>query len=1146
MKSAFFKDIWRTIGNTKKRFICIALIVTLGVTMMCGLRAGCIDLRYSADRFFDEQNLFDIRILSTHGITEDDVKALDSLEIIEAAEGGFSETVYIEEDSMRRSIEVRTLSEKKLNQPYLLEGRLPENEDEIAITANYANQTDKGLGDRICLKEEAEYLLEQEYIITGIIVDSMDVNSSEGSMGFRSTATTDYVGYVTPEAVDSDIYTVLYLTVDGARELNSYTDEYEKKINTVVDIIEGEIKAQREKVRYDEIYGDAMEEWQEGEQKMKEEFAKADAEIADAQAEIADGKRELANARKEIASGKQELIDGEAELNRQEALAEQEFANARNEIASGYAQIEAGRQELSAAYEQLAAGQAELDDGAAQLKSMESLLLEPIESAYATLEAQEAENYVVYTEKQQLVESIEQQIEQLKQQMQDPEVEADVKLQLAAELAGCQARHAQAQLELSAAETEKSLLASRRETLDKEKAGVEALFADSWKQIEDGQAELNAGWDQYYAGVGELEAAEAQLNAGLVELEKQEKNAKEQIEAGRQEIISGRKKLKDAEAQLADGAEELAEGESVLATNLSEYEDEKAKAEKELADAKEKIEEIDVTKWYVQDRFSLSGCNNVKSDAASIQALGDLFPILFLIVSILISLTTITRMVEEERGLIGTYKALGFSNGQIRKKYMIYAAAATLIGGTLGDIGGYVIIPSILFVVFHVMYSIPTYFIQVDLLYGLGGILLFALGILVATAVACQNALKKTPAHLMRPKAPKAGTRVLLERIPFIWKRMSFLNKVTARNLFRYKKRLLMTVFGITGCTALLLCGFTIKDTVSELMPQQYHEIYRYDLMTVATEDEFEALIEVFESGQEIQDYIPVKIESVEISNDEGKKETVQLIVTPEGESLEDYICMKDEDGQIYRLQDDEVYVTRNVMRILGYQEGDLITLQNLDLEEADAEVTRIVENYFGNSVYMTEKTYLELFEGFECNGTLARLTKECEDHAVYADEISRQKGVLSSISTQQMEAEFDTSFVLINMVVYLILVLAAMLAFVVLFTLSNTNISERERELATIKVLGFFNKEVHLYVNKETIILTLIGILCGMPTGSFLGNVLMSSLKFSSLEFYEILYPVSYLYAGGITIVFAFLVNMITDRILDKINMVEALKSVE
>lgn len=1069
--------------------------------MMCGLRAGCVDLRYSADQFFDEQDLFDIRILSTLGLTDEDVEVLDSLEIIEAADGGYSETVYIKENGMRKSLEIRTLSEKGLNQPYILEGRLPENEDEIVVTENFVNETGKNLEDRITLDEESETLKAKEYIITGIIVDVMDVNSPDGAMGFRSTASTDYVGYVITDAVANEVYTALYLKVKGAEELNCYTDEYEEKIDEIVDMIEGEIKEQREQARYDEVYGEAMDEWLEGEAEMKEEFAKADAEIADAKQEIADGKQELVDARNEIVSGKQQLIDGEAELNAQEAQAEEEFAKAREEIAAGYAQIASGEEELAAAYQSLTEGQAELDAGKAELESQIATIVAPFDAAYEAFDSMEAKLNAEY-EAGNLTET--QKNEALK------------------------------------------LIEAGRSALDEQVASVEAQFASGWEQINAGQAELDAGWEQYYAGVNELENAKAQLQAGEAELDRQEANAKAQIAAGRSEIASGLQALKDAENQISSGEAKITEGEAELAANLEEYEEEKAKAEQELEEARFKIEDIDMTKWYVQDRFTLSGCANVKSDADSIQALGDLFPILFMVVAILISLTTITRMVEEERGLIGTYKALGFSDGQIRRKYIIYAAAAALIGGIIGDIGGYVIIPSILFIVFRVMYNIPTYLIQFDFLYGFGGILFFAVGIIAATAIACQNALKKTPAHLMRPKAPKAGTRVLLERITFIWKRMSFLNKVTARNLFRYKKRLLMTVFGIAGCTALLLCGFTIKDTVSELMPQQYHKIYQYDLMTVTSEDDLKKLTEVFDEDKEIADYISVRIESVEITNASGKKETVQLIVVPEGKMLEDYICLRSEDGQIHELKDDEVYVTTNAMRILGYEIGDMIMLQNIDLEEAKVEVTQIVENFLGNMMYMTEETYLDLFETYEANGTLAHLSEKCEDHAAYADEVSRREGVLSAISTQQMEAEFGPSFVLINMVVYLILVLAAMLAFVVLFTLANTNISERERELATIKVLGFYNNEVHLYVNKETVILTAIGILCGMPSGWLLGNALMSSLKFSSLEFYVILYPESFLYAGAITILFAIIVNFITDRILDKIDMVEALKSVE
>ena len=1118
--------------------------------MMCGLRASCVDLRYSADKFFDEQNLFDIRILSTLGLMDEDIEALESLESVAAADGGFNETVYIKENGMQKSIDIRTLSEKGFNQPYLLEGRLPERDDEIVITENFKNETGKGLADRITLDEESEYLKSKEYIITGIVVDSMDVNSPDGAMGFRSTSSTDYVGYIASDAAEYDVYTVVYLWVEGAKELNCYTDEYEEKIGQVVDEIETEIKAQREQARYEAVYDEAMEEWLDGEQKMREEFAKADAEIADARKLLADGKQELADARSEIASGKQQLLDGQATLDAKEKQAEQEIANARNQIADGYAQIESGEAELDAAYRSLIEGEVQLESGKAELEEQQEMINSLFDSAYQILDETEAKLNADYAEQQQTVNSLNQEIAQINAKLEDDSLTEEEKNELNLQLVSKQAELAQAQLLLSASESQKAeglkAVESGREAIREQQAELQKELDAGWQQIEEGQAELDAGWEQYYAGVTELEKAEADLEAGEKELDKQEASAKSQIAAGRSEITSGLQQLKDAESRLASGETEIAEGEAELAANLAEYEEEKAKAEQELADARLEIEDIDMTKWYVQDRFALSGCANVKSDADSIQALGDMFPILFMVVAILISLTTITRMVEEERGLIGTYKALGFSEGQIRRKYIVYAATAAVIGGLLGDICGYIILPQIIFIVFRVMYTLPIYKMQFDFLYGFGGILLFEIGILGATAFACKKALKKTPAHLMRPKAPKAGSRVLLEKITFIWKRLSFLNKVTARNLFRYKKRLLMTVFGIAGCTALLLCAFTIKNTVTELMPKQYQEVYEYDLMTVTSEEDFEELIEIFENDEEIEDYISARIESIEITNEDGKKETVQLLVVPDGEMLEGYICLKDKSEQEYILTDDDVFLTRNAMRVLGYEKGDTLTIQNLDLDEAEVTITQVVENYLGNMMYMTEEKYCELFENFEVNGTLATLSEKCEDHGAYADELSKKEGILSAISTQQMEAEFGPSFALINMVVYVILVLAAMLAFVVLFTLSNTNISERVRELATIKVLGFHNNEVHAYVNKETLILTGIGILCGMPTGWAFGRALMSSLKFSSLEFYVILYPESYLIAGAITFAFALIVNLITDKVLDKIDMVEALKSVE
>ena len=387
---------------------------------------------------------------------------------------------------------------------------------------------------------------------------------------------------------------------------------------------------------------------------------------------------------------------------------------------------------------------------------------------------------------------------------------------------------------------------------------------------------------------------------------------------------------------------------------------------------------------------------------------------------------------------------------------------------------------------------------------------------------------------------------MLLERIEFIWKRLSFLNKVTARNIFRYKKRMVMTVVGIMGCTALLLCGFTIKNTVSEMVPQQYENIYQYDLMAVSMDEDFDVLQEKIEADKEIESFTPVRIETLEIFNAEGKKESLQLTVVSEGTELESYICLKDKDEQKYVLNDGELFLTRNASRILNLNAGDSVLMQNVDLIEATASITRIVENYFGNVLYMTEATYEELFGEYKANGVYAKFSDECKDVYAYTNELSRMDEIMSATSTEEMAAEFDSAFALINMVVYIVLVLAAMLAFAVLFTLSNTNISERERELATIKVLGFYNAEIHSYVNKETLLLTLVGIICGMPAGFALGRYVMGILQIPSLQFYIALYPESYAFAAAITIIFALAVNLLTNGSLNKIDMIEALKSVE
>ena len=597
--------------------------------------------------------------------------------------------------------------------------------------------------------------------------------------------------------------------------------------------------------------------------------------------------------------------------------------------------------------------------------------------------------------------------------------------------------------------------------------------------------------------------------------------------------------------ELAVQQSALEEAQKELQENEQKLAEEMAKAQLQFDDARADIEAIEMPQWYIQDRSALSGYMNVQSDADCIEAVGTAFPILFLVVAILISLTTITRMVEEERGLIGTYKALGFTDREIRRKYLLYAAIACILGGILGDICGFVVLPAIIFRIFGIMYQLPWYLYGFDMLYGLGGIALFAAGIIGATWISCEAELKHTPASLMRPKAPKTGARIFLERWKLVWGRLSFLNKVTARNLFRYKKRMLMTIGGIMGCTALVLCGFVIKDSVTALCENQYGHVYRYDMLAATTDSAYDDFLNKIEEMTQVSDYISLRIETVKVKN-QGEELSIPMYVIPDETDYTDYICLEDPQGEKASLASKGITVTQNAANVLHFDEGDVVQLQNLKLVQEDVEVVGTVRNYMGNTVYITQTAYEDIFGEYVPNGVLMHISEDCRDQAAFADELEEIDGVQSTMSVAEMKDNFSVSVLIINVVVYIIIIMAAGLALVVLFTLATTNISERERELATIKVLGFYDAEVHLYVNKETLILTGIGILLGLPLGSVLGSALTRVLNLPSIYFAVTIRPVSYVYAAVLSFGFALLVDCLTDRTLNRIDPVEALKSVE
>lgn len=1042
MASAFRKDIGRTIIQSRKRFISILVICILGVTMVTGLRASCFDLRNSADAFFTSQQLYDISVQSTLGLTVDDVAALDQVEGVESAEGAWEESTYTDTGSQRLSVDVKALSDQGINAPYLVSGSLPTTATEVAVTQNYLDASGASLGDTVTLEEQGddELFKRTEYTITGAVIDPTELTNPTGPIAIRASASPDCCFFVTPDAVNpemADTFSAVYIKTANTEGVSSYSDNYSSTVDAVVDAIES-LRAEREQARTDEIKQDAYDTIDEKEAQAQSEFADAEAQLNDAQAQIDQGWAELNASKSKITDGKQQIAEGEAELKTQ-----------TEQLASGRAQIEEGLQQVSE-------GRAQLEAGKQQVNAACDEQVAKVETAY---------NYGQLTEEEY-----------------------------------------QAALQ----------------KIEQERAGQLAPLNEQLKALDTTEHDLNAKLTQ-------IEQGEAAL-----------KTARQQLEASKQEIASG-------EQQITSGEADLRSGQSELDTQRQEYEATKTDALQQIADARAEVDDIEAAQWYVQTRDSNAGYTSVESDASSIEAIGLVFPVVFIIVAVLIALTAITRMVEEERSLIGTYKSLGYSRHTILMKYVTYALGASLIGGILGGLCGFIIFPTFLFsVVFEAMYQIPEYLYSFDALYGIGSILFFIVGIAGAAILACRSELKQTPAALMRPKAPKAGSRIFLERITPLWKRMSFLNKVTARNIFRYKKRFLMTIFGIMGCMALLVCGFAIRDSVHALSDMQYNDINRYDVLAVVNADDFDTSLQTLEDDARVSSVQGIGVDSVTVSAD--TKESLQLFIIPDGAPLSEFINTRTSKDTPCELTNEGILLTRNAAELLDITAGGTAHIETSTLKQADVPVQFVIDNYLGNAAYITQSTYEKYFgTAADLNGFFINLaSSNAADQQAFADDLASNETFMTVTSTQKMNEDFSQSFSLINTVVYVIIVLAAALAFVVLFTLSTTNISERIRELATIKVLGFRKREVNHYVNKETILLTILGMICGIPLGYAFSQSLTYVLKMPSIYFAVTIEPISYVYACALTLFFAFLVALLSNHALAKIDMIEALKSVE
>ena len=1237
-KTALRKEFWMSIRKSPGRFLSIFLIVALGVSFFSGIRASEPDMRVSGDRYYDETNLMDLKVQGSLGLTDDDVKALSEVEGIRSEEGGYSVDAFCKVDENEKVLHIAS-SYETVNQTTLSEGRMPEGDSECVLDEDFMEANGYEIGDTLELSSGTEdpltdSLKKEELTIVGA-GSSPEYISIERGSSLIGNGEVSAFAVVAPEAFALDVYTEIYLLVDGAEAKTCYTDGYDDLVaevkKRVEDIADVECVRRTEEIKSKALQeiADSQSELDDAKKEADEELAKAEQELQDAGQQITDGQKQIDDGKAALESGKAEISSqektlqnaeaqyqsGAAELqsgktalaSQKEALAsgksqaQAEFAKQEEEIANSQSQLDSAKQQIDAAEQELAAQEAELTSAREELDQKKAELA----AGLAALNQQEeginsglAQAEQEISQKQQELDALQAQINELEATIaSDPDsVTEEMKAKLS-ELKGqwesgnsalanarteLETKKAQAQEALQEIETQRTDLTasqSELEQADQTLSEQEAVFQEQaaaareelstrkaqWeagvKALEEGKAALASAKQEtearFASGDEQIAAAEAKIRASESELS----SAASQIASGRSRIEAAKNTIMEQEASLTQAEAELADGRAELESGRKEYETQKADAEKELADAqikiddaKAEVDEIEDQEWYVNDRDVLAEYTSYGENADRMRAIGEVFPELFFLVAALISLTTMTRMVEEERTQIGTLKALGYGKGAIAGKYMMYAFLATMGGSIFGVLIGEKLFPFVIIYSYQIMYThLPHIVTPYQWDYALMATGAALACTLLATFYACYKELAAQPAELMRPPSPKEGKRILLERVTLIWKHLNFTWKSAIRNLFRYKKRFFMTIAGIGGCMALMVVGFGIRDSIMCIGTIQYQEIQVYDgmvyLSSSVTEDEVQQIKNAMDGMDKMDRYIEMEMtrEPVSVSID-GSTEDVYLCVPEDKDAIEDFMNFRSRTtGEVYHIQDDGVILTEKMANTLDVSSGDTIYL-GADGEEKEVTITDVCENYMQHYVYMSPELYQELYgEEPEYNSILFDLKDaSAQELSQAGEELLKYDGVMNVTYTNSIEDQLNTMLQSLDLVIVVLIVSAGLLAFVVLYNLNNINITERRRELATLKVLGFYDTEVSSYVYRENIMLTIFSIVVGIVLGALLHRFVITTVEVDAVMFGRVVKWQSYLYSALFTTAFSLFVNWVMYYKLKKIDMVESLKSVE
>lgn len=1127
MNRSLRKVLFREIRGSFTRFLSIFIMVALGCMFLVGLRSAAPDMRKTSDEYFDRQNFMDIQIMSTLGLTEEDIAAFSEVEGVGQAEGGWALDAIMSLPESDRVVKAISLSPSGINAPIVVEGRLPEQPDECAVEEKLLNYYDVAVGDQVTVtpgEQYADALAGNTFTITGVVQSPLYISIERGTSSLGDGSVDEYM--LLPESsFQLDYYTLCNVTAAGAKKLDAYSQEYEDQIDALTQRLT-DAAEERAQLRYESLRKDAQQQVDDARQQLNEAQS-------DAQQQIEDGQSELSEARKTLDDGWASLTDAQSQYEQAVSDGRQQLSDARAQLDDGYHQLEEAKTQLDQSQAQLDSQKASAEQQLAEAKGQ-------LDDAQSQIDQQEAS----LEEARQQTEELRQQTEAYGQGLAAQQEQIEAAAAAGVEIDPATLTFSQetydamtsalesAEAQLSAGET---ALAEAKAQLAAAQSQYEQQAASAQSQIASAQAQIDSGWSEYYEAQQQLETGESEYAQAQTEYETQLADAENEIT--------------ENQAKLEDGENQYEENQGKLADARKEADEKLAEGQREIDDAQNKIDEIETPNVYVLDRGSNYGFVSYDQNAQRMANLANMFPVIFFVVAALVCLTTMTRMVEEERTEIGSIKAMGYGTGVITLKFLLYGAIAAVGGGIVGVAIGATLIPWVIFTSYGIMYTLPSLHLELHWPLSLGAVGAGVACTAGATLWAMLATARETPAALMRPKAPKAGKRILLERIPFLWEHFSFSVKVSCRNLFRYKKRFFMTVIGIAGCTALMIAGLGLRSSIFSIIDIQYGDIYRYNLQVSMEPENAEAGKRLLAQAMEDENTASaaeIYTRSVTASNDSGSQDGY-LVVTDDPAALAQQVTFRElSNGEPVEIQNDGVVISEKLAELLNLSVGDTLTLECG--EKAQAKVTGIVEHYVRHYVYMSAELYTQLFGTDYVPNELMIAAKDPADPAV--EEMSQRFMEMDSVTAVSnigaAAHSFEENMKAVNAAVTIIILSAAALALVVLYNLTNINITERIRELATIKVLGFYDREVAMYIYRENIVLTLLGIAFGQLLGNYLCTYLIRTIELDFVMFGRQALPRNYGMSIMLSLLFALIVNFLMYFRMKKIDMVQSLKSVE